>query len=460
MKIETLPQDNRTLQLTVEVEDERVQPALRSAARRISKNVRLPGFRPGKAPYETILRHYGETALYQEALEELGQKVYAEALEQEKIDAYSTGTLDDVQFKPMVLKFTVPLKPEVNLGDYRALRLPFTPPAVTDEALQDALEHMREHQAIVEPVERPAQMGDMVVLDVKAYINEGENPSDFLLGDKDVPLTLEENSDWPMPGFAQHVVGLAAGAEKKFDLAFPEDYSNDSLRGKLSHLEVTCKEVKSRSVPEWTDELAKELGEYESLADMREKVQKELERQAGREVEREYSDKVVEQVVEQAQVTYPPMILEREMDSTLQELDDRLRMQRLTLDDYLKIEKKTREEYRETIRPTAEKRLKRTLVLGEVINLEKLTVEGDEIERQINLYLQSFGNNAAQVRQALSSEQARVSMAMDLLMNKAVERLSALAKGEEIPLPADEEKPSEPAAEAAPQPTEAEPTPA
>ena len=127
LKIETQPHDNCTLALTVEVDDERVQPALKAAARRLAKQYRFPGFRPGKAPYETVLRQVGEAALYNEALEKLGQEVYQEALEQEKIEAFAPGELQHVELKPMVLKFIVPLRPEVELGDYRATCASNTP---------------------------------------------------------------------------------------------------------------------------------------------------------------------------------------------------------------------------------------------------------------------------------------------------------------------------------------------
>ena len=167
MKIETHKQENSILELTVEVDEERVQPALRAAARQLAKRYPVPGFRPGKAPYDVILRQFGEGALYEAAVEDLGQKVYAEALEQEKIDAYGPGALEDVQLKPMVLKFSVPLRPEVELGDYRALQLPYTPTEIKDEQVNEALEHLREHQAVMEPVDRPAELTDVAVLDVK-----------------------------------------------------------------------------------------------------------------------------------------------------------------------------------------------------------------------------------------------------------------------------------------------------
>ena len=138
-----------------------------------SKDYRIPGFRPGKAPYEVVLRHYGETALYQAAIEDLSQKVYQDVLEQEKIEPIGPGEMDIVELKPMKLKFVVPLRPEVDLGDYGSLRVEYTAPIVDEEAVQKELEHLREHQAVLEPVERPAQLGDVVTMDAKAFLNTG-----------------------------------------------------------------------------------------------------------------------------------------------------------------------------------------------------------------------------------------------------------------------------------------------
>jgi trigger factor len=452
LKIETQPQENRTLKLTVEVDDERLQPALRAAARRISKDYRIPGFRPGKAPYEVVLRHFGENTIYQTALEDLSQSIYKEVLEQENIDPYAPGELEDVKFKPVVLTYTVPLAPEVDLGDYRALRLPFQAPAVSDEAVQDQLEHLREHQAVVEPVERPAELNDVVTLDAKAFLNTGENPSDFLLADQDVALVLDEKADWPMPGFAQQVVGMSAGSDRKFDLAFAEDYANESLRGQVAHFEVTVKEVKARALPEWNDELARSLGDFESLDALRAKTRADLERQASRQVERDYADQVINQLVEQAKIDYPPVLLENELDDVLNDLDRRLREQRLTLDDYLKIQNKTKEQLREESRPTAETRLKRSLALGKIVSLEGLTVSAEDVAERVEVLSTPWGDRADEMRKVLASDDSRRMLAVDLLSDKAVERLVAIGKGESVPPPA-------PLAEAADErPTLIEPT--
>jgi trigger factor len=435
VKIETQRHDNQMVTLTVEVEDERVQPALRAAARRLSQNYRIPGFRPGKAPYETVARHLGEDAIYQEALDQLGQKVYEEALDHEKIEPYAPGGLEDVRFKPLVLTFNVPLAPEVDLGDYRALRVPYTAPTTSDEALAETLEHLREHHAILAPVERPAALGDVVTVDVKAFLNEGVNPSDFLMADQDVALLLDQASDWPLPGFAPHVVGLQAGEEKKFDLVFPEDYANASLRGEAAHLEVKVKEVKDRTLPEWSDELAKDMGEYESLDDLRTKVRRALQERAERDVEAEYQTQAVDKLVEQTTVNYPPVVLDHELDGMLEDLDHRLHEQNLTLDDYLKIEGKTREQLREEYTPQAQERLKRSLALGKLVELEQLNVSDAEVENEINRFSALFGQESSVIRKSLSSAQSRNALALEILTNAALKRLSAIARGEDVPLP-------------------------
>jgi trigger factor len=433
LKIETEPHDNRTLTLTVEVDDEQLQPALRAAARKISKSSRIPGFRPGKAPYEVVLRLYGETALYQAALEDLTQKIYQDALEQEKLEPFAPGEMDIVELKPMKLKFVVPLAPEIELGDHRALRLQYTAPEVTDEAVAGEIEHLREHQAVLEPAERPAQMGDMVTLDLKAFLNEGENPSDFLVTDPNTDVLLEEKSDWPVPGFAAQVVGLSSGEEKKFDIAFPEEYVNESLRGQLAHFEVKLKEVKQRTLPEVDDELAKSLGDYESIDDLHAKVRGELEKQANVSIDREYGNAVVDQLVEQSKITFPPVLLQGEVDDYMKDLDRRLGAQKLTLPDYLKIEGKTEEQFREELKPAAEKRLKRSLALGRIVMLEHLDVHADEIDERIESLSTPWGERADEMRKVLSSPRSRELLELEMLTDKAVDRLKAIARGEELP---------------------------
>jgi trigger factor len=437
LKIETHTHEDRTLHMSVEVPDERVRPVLQKAARELSKRYPVSGFRPGKAPYEHVVRQFGERAVYEVAMDDLSQSVYQEALDQEKIEAYGAASLTDFELKPMVMKFTVPLKPIVEMGEYRALRVPYEAPLVQEEEFQRVLDNLRERQAVLEPVDRPAAMGDVITADINAFLNEGLNPSDFLMTDKDVALQLDETADWPMPGFAPRVVGIAASETRKFDLSFADDYANESLRGQMAHFEVTAKEVKARSLPEWNDDLAKEIGEFQTLDELQVRVREDLQKQAERATLREYQDKVLHQLVEQTTVQYPPVLLEQEVDDLIEDLDNRLREQKLTFEDYLKIEGKTKEQVREEYKPRAEQRLKRALVLGRIVEAEKLEVQPDEVVTQIEQSSALWGEQAARVRDYLSSDKGRQSLVIDMLTNKAVERITAIARGEDVPLPVD-----------------------
>ena len=464
LKIEQQPLDNCELLLTIELDAAQVEEAKRKAARQLAQKYSIPGFRKGKAPYEIIVRNVGEGNVLEAALDDLTRTVYQQALDELNLDPIGPGQMTDAKLDPPVFTFTVPLRPEIDLGSYRDVRLGYTEAAVTEEALNHALDHMREHEAVLEPVERPAQTGDAVTMDVSAKLilkpaesqategraataestPEPESPSDtptepteeFLMDDKDVELLLDPKLNWPASGFAEKLAGIKADEDRHIELTFPDDYANESLRGKLAHFEVKCKGVKSRTLPEWDDELAKSLGEYESLADMRQKTHDTLLAQAKRRVDDEYAKSAMDIVVAGATVKFPPYLLDRELEEMMNDLDRRLREQNLTLEDYKKVTKRTDEQVREELEPGARERLRRSLVLSKVIELEGLTVGDEELNSRIEVTSAFFGKDADRYRKLMHDERARRSVRYDMLSEQAVQRVVAIAKGENPPLPA------------------------
>lgn len=455
MKIETRRLENCEMELKAEIEPERAEAAKRAAARRLSQKRKIPGFRPGKAPYDLIVQHVGEDIVLQHAADDLGQKVYGEALDQAGLDPYAPGALVDWQWSPTpVVTFTVPLKPEVDLGEYRSVRLAFPQVSVSDEELNQALEHMREHQAVLEPVERPAEMGDVVTVDVQGALTSagGQEPDreDVLLNEEGVSVLLDPEVEWPVPGFAERLVGIVSGEEREVVLSFPGDYANESLRGKVARFTAKCHAVKSRYLPEWDDDLARALGDYQDLLDLRVKVRHELEARARQQAEAEYTQSVVDIVVAGARVEYHASMLEEEISEMLETIDRRLREQKLTLKEFLRIENKTLEGLREEMRPGAEKRLKRGLVLGKVAETEGLDVEETEVDRRIEAYSRPFGEDAERLKAVLSTEPSKRSIALNVLTGKTIQRLLAIARGENPPLPPRAEAASGPDAAAEP----------
>lgn len=432
MKVETQDLEDRQLRLTVEVPDDRVAAAMRSAARKLGSKTHIPGFRPGKAPYEVLLSRFGEDTIFEEALEGLGQEVYRQALRTADVEPFAQGTLDEVVSRtPLVLRYTVPLSPQVDLGAYRDLRLPFEPPQVTPEAVEAFLEELRQSQALIAPADRPAELSDVIVIDVRgALLSQDDSEPETLLDQKQAPVLLREGLDWPVSGAATHFLGLKAGDSKEFDYTFPEDYPNESLRGRAARFQVSCREVRSRTVPEWSDEFARSLADVSDLEGLRARVRQSLEQEARRRAEDDYAEQVVDRVVEQARVTFPPQIIAEELDDMLKDLDFRLRSQKLSLAEYLRIEKKSEDDLRRELEPRARQRIRRALVLSEVVEVEGLEASEEEVQAELERMVAGAREMAENVRKIFDHPSGRKRIAVDLLTQKAIQRLVAIARGE------------------------------
>ncbi len=436
MKVSTERLENCQMALTIEVDEERAERALREAARRISKRVRIPGFRPGKAPYEVIRRIFGEEALYNEILDELGEAVYKEALKETGIEPFAPARVEDIQLKPLVMKMVVPLAPVVELGDYRRIRL--TPPQVIvgEERVEAALRRIQEDNATLRPVDRPARLGDLAVVDI-----EGRVKGEVVIQERRRKLTLRADS--PFPGFGERLVGMAVGEEREFALTCPEDYADKALAGKEIHFKVLLHELKEKVLPDIDDALARTVGDFETLEELKAALREGLRAQAEQEAEERFAEEVLTKVVEEAKVEFPPVLLERELDEMMEELDRRLKREGLSLDNYLRMKKQSREEFRAELTPRAKERLKRALVLGKVVELEGLKVDEKEVEEEVRRISQPFGPRTGAMGEALASPEQERSLALDLLTRKALQRLVAIAKGELEEEPAPEKSEEE-----------------
>lgn len=423
MKITSEELADRQVVLTVEVEEERTQRALQQAAYRLSRRIRIPGFRPGKAPYPIVLRTVGEARLRAEAFEAIGQQLYEEALKEAGIEAYAQGTLEDMQWNPLTFKVTVPLPPRVELGDYRALRVAPDPVVVLDEEVDEALQQWRERYAEWVPVERAAAYGDMLVMDIVGHVGEQE-----ILNHQNWERVLREESGGSLPGFDAALAGLKAGDSHSFDLTYAE---GSSRAGQTAHFAVTVHSVKARELPPLDDEFAQTVGEkYETLDALRQAIRGKL--RAQREAESNYEGKVLDALVAQARIEFPPLMLEEELDDLLEEHDRLLRQQQgLPLDDYLRLIGKSKEEYREEQRSQAEQRLRRRLALGKFVEVEGLTITEEDVDEEIERRVAAQPDDRAErARGLFDSPNGRQMLRNDLLTRKALLRLLTIASGE------------------------------
>jgi trigger factor len=396
LKIETQILEDHQAKLTVDVEAEQMEGMKRRAARKIANRVRIPGFRPGKVPYQVIARHVGEAALLEEAIELLVDDIYPTILEESKIEPYGPGRLENIVSKdPLKLEFLVPMKAEVDLGDYRSLRRPYQPTEIIEQDVQETLQNLRENQAIIEPVDRAAQEGDLVTVRLSArrtQVEEGKEPvfireSSFPFVVHPAPSTKDQDqeidkpsNEWPFPGFSQNLVGLSENDEKTLHYVFAEDAELETMRGEEGEFHLNVVNVKSRKLPDLDDDFAVSLGDYENIDDLRQKVRTALEKQAKEAYDKSYDEGIMKAAIEQATFKYPPQMLERELEEVVDDLRHRLEQQKYSMDLYLKTRNLEMDGLKEEMRPIAEERIRNQLFLIELSNLEKINIEPDELQ--------------------------------------------------------------------------------
>ncbi|WP_322802100.1 trigger factor [Thermoflexus sp.] len=412
---ETLPQ--RQVALTIEVDPERVEKAMRQVARRFAERYDIPGFRRGKAPYEIVVRTFGREVIFEEAVEVLSQEVYREALDQLGLDPYGPGQLERVDPEPLTFRVIVPLKPEVRLGDYRSMRLPYEPPEPTAEEVMEVLERLRRDHAIIEPLsEGVAEPGMMVTVALQARDAEGkivlEDEVSFVLGHEEPPL----------PGLAERIAGMALNEKRQFELPWPGDES------RVLQVEAVLTGIARYFLPDLDDALAQTIGEFETLEELKAKIRQDLAAHKRRQYDAEYAERALEALVDQAEVEFPPQMLEEEINDLLEDLERSLRRRGKDLESYLKERNQTMEALREELRPQAERRIRRGLVLYQLAQEEGLSVPEEAVEQEA----QALRQRVQASEEAWKNLEAQVSATIRsrLLARRALERLVEIVRGD------------------------------
>ena len=335
MKIEQQENEQRELELTVHVEEERVQEAIRKTAKRYAKNLKIPGFRPGKAPFHVVRNWVGSENLRAEAVDSITQEIYREAIEQVEVIPFALASLEDIEIEPLVLKITVPLSPTVDLGDYRDVRVEPPEVEVSDDAVDRAMKTIQGKHVLLEPADRPAQEGDVVIASLKIVSGD-----DVLIDREDAELLLDPEELYPDTPFVQNVIGMSAGDKESFEI----DMAEEGEDPRMMTFTVGVQEVKARYVPPLNDDLAKEEGDFETLLDLRIDVRRRLNEQAQQQSDNEYLGKVFDEIRAGATVIYPPAGVEYEIDQMIEDMEKRFKSQNWQLEDYLKSQGQTIEE--------------------------------------------------------------------------------------------------------------------
>jgi trigger factor len=438
------PRDHRQVAVRIEAPRERVEKELRKAANKIASQYRIPGFRKGKAPYNLIVQQVGLSSLIGEFADELGQELFKEAIEQEKIEPYAVASLEDIQIDPLTYTLLVPLEPEIRLGDYRSLRLEETHPEVNQEQIDRQLEQIREQYSSWQSVERPSQFGDLMTIDVRSVIIAEDGSETVVLEETDWDMTPDEENPADPPGLDAALIGLSTGEEKEFDLTWPED-SRSIHAGKTAHFSVVVKNIQAYEKAELNDDLARLVGpDFETIDDLKASIRSTLAQAESRRAEQEYTQQALDRLVEISELDYPPVVIEDQLDSMMNDLAQRLRTYGIDdMDKYFEQTNQDKDEYRASLIPDATRIAHNNLVLSELIRVEQLDVTDEDIDARLE---EMFGadeeldsginNQRNNMLSMMRSDAGRSILVSQILHEKAVQRLLAIVRGEEIPAPA------------------------
>jgi trigger factor len=432
--------------MTIEIEPERLDQARERALRKLAPRAKVPGFRPGKAPANLIRQYFGEERILDEALDELVPQAYVEAVKaDESIEPIAQPRLVVETTDPLVVKATIPVRPTVELGEYRSVRVTPEPIVVDESRVDDVLQEIRRSQATFEPVETPIKWRDRVRLEVEAWVEvEGAAPTlvdpsgkplvaskqrEPLVQKQEADLQLVEERDVLFPGFEEQLLGHKRGDTFEFELPVPDDIGSEKLAGKQAHFTVTVLETKEEVLPAEDDEFAKQVGDgFESLEALKQRIRDDIRESEERGQRARLEDEIVSKLAAEASVEYPSVMLEAEVDRMMHDqagyMESREQMER-----FLAAIGRTEEQLRDDMRPIADERLRRSLVVARVAEVEEIAVSDEEIDEELGRLIASAGDQASRVRQLFSRPEGRSTIRRNVLTRKTLDRLLEIAGG-------------------------------
>ncbi len=407
--------------LTVEVDADKFDSALDQAFKKVVKQVQVPGFRKGKMPRGLFEKRFGVESLYQDAVDIILPGEYTNAIEETGIEPVDQPEVDIEQIekgKNLIFTAKVTVKPEVELGDYKGLEVEEESTEITDEDVENDLKQQQEQQAeLVVKEEGTVEDGDTAVIDFEGFV-DGE----AFEGGKGENHSLEIGSGSFIPGFEEQLVGKKAGEDVEVQVTFPEEYHAEDLAGKEATFKVKIHEIKAKELPELDDEFAKDVDdEVESLDELKEKTKKRLQEQKENEVENNKREALIQQASDNAEVEIPEAMVNSELDRMLQEFEQRLQMQGMTLDMYFQFSGQDEDALKEQMKEDAEKRVKTNLTLEAIANAENVEVTEEDIEKELESMASMYNMELDQIKQALGGNTQ--GLKDDLKFKKAIDVL-------------------------------------
>lgn len=426
MSLQVEKLEKNMAKLTIEVEAAEVEKAIEKAYQKNKGSISVPGFRKGKVPRQMIEKMYGKEVFYEDAVNDMIPTAYEKALDECEEDIVSAPKIDVIQIeagKPFIFTAEVALKPEVKLGKYKGVKIDRVDAEVTEEEVNAEIDKERERNARNITVEdRAVKDGDMTVIDFEGFVDgeafEGGKGENY-------PLTIGSGAF--IPGFEEQLVGAEIGKEIEVNVTFPEEYQAEELKGKAAVFKCTVKEIKEKELPELDDEFAGEVSEFDTLAEYKEDVKKNLAQKKEKDAKNAKEDAVIDAIIADSDMEIPEPMVATQQRQMVDDFAQRIQMQGLSMDQYFQFTGSNYEMLIEQVKPQAEKRIKSRLVLEAVVAKEKIEVSEEEYEKETERMAEVYQMEVDKVREMLGENEKKQIM-QDLAIQKAVEFVVENAK--------------------------------
>ncbi len=401
-------QEKSTVELVIEIGAEEFEAAVQKVYLKQRGKIMVPGFRKGKAPRKIIEGMYGSGVFYEDAINEVYPQAYADAVEQEKLDAVAWPKVEVVSVgkEGLTFKALVTVRPEVKLGEYKGLTAEKNEVTITDEDIDNELKPYINRATRMVTVEREAQNGDTVVIDFEGFLDG--KPFE---GGKGEGHSLELGSGSFVPGFEEQLVGAKAGDEKDLDITFPEDYHAD-LAGKAVVFKVKVHEVKEKQLPQVDDEFAKDVSEFDTLADFKKDLADKLTQRREEQAKREFEAAVLEQVMSNMEVEIPDAMVEFEAENMVNDMAQRIQAQGIPFEQYLSMTGMTLEMMQSQAKAAALERVRRDLALNAVIAAEDIQISDEELEEEYKRLSEQYHMELDKVKEAVAADDVRKELSL------------------------------------------------
>ena len=426
MSLQVEKLEKNMAKLTIEVSVEDLDKAMQNAYQKAKGRITIPGFRKGKAPRKMIEQMYGKGVFLEDAANALIPQEYSKALSECELEIVSQPQIDVTQLdpgKPFIFTAEVAVKPEVALGEYKGVEVPKTEVVVTDEEVDAEIKKEQEKNSRTITVEdRAAVSGDTLTIDFEGFVDgvafDGGKGTDYA-------LTLGSNTF--IPGFEDQLVGAQSGAHVEVNVTFPEEYQAKELAGKAAVFQCDVKKIEAKELPELDDEFAQDVSEFDTFAEYKENVKKDITSRKEAEALRAKEDAVIDKIIENAEMDIPDPMVDTQSRQMMDDYARRLQSQGLSMQQYFQFTGLSEEKMLEEMKPQALKRIQTRLVLEKIAETEDIQISEDEVNEEIAKMAEMYKMEADKLKEVIGEVELE-QMKKDMAVQKAVTLVADAAK--------------------------------